>query len=423
MTLPELLAPAGNLEKLQAALLYGARAVYLGGPGLNLRAAPAHLPWDDVDRAVALATQAGAKVYYCLNAIVGQQALAGVEAQLERLAHIPVAALIVADPGVVHLARRRLPHVPLHLSTQASTMNAAALAFWQDQGVRRVNLARELSARDMKALARANPGVELEVFVHGAMCLAVSGHCLLSSWLRDRSGNRGDCCHPCRFDYRPFPGAMPSVRLDVEEALRPGEVTWEIEQSQGFSQLFAPMDLCLVKYLPWFARQGFAALKIEGRMKSPLYVAQVVDVYATALADVAAGHFRPAVYLEELARAATRPLGSGFFLGHGHDGGTARRRTFFEGRPALAAPLAAKVLEPLGPGRWRIQAKGRFQATDSLELMLPGLRRPALPPGSYALEDESGARLDVLHPGCHAVLRADEDQLRSGIFIRRTQEI
>ena len=139
--------------------------------------------------------------------------------------------------------------------------------------------------------------MEAEVFVHGAMCLAVSGRCLLSAWLTGRSGNRGECCHPCRFEYRPRPGSS----LEVEERLRPGETTWEVEELDGFSMMFAPEDLCLVKYVPALVRLGVAALKVEGRMKSPLYVAQVTDVYRTALDDLAAGRFRPRLYLSELA--------------------------------------------------------------------------------------------------------------------------
>ncbi len=420
--LPELLAPAGNLEKLAAALTYGADAVYLGGPGLNLRAANAHMSWEQVAQAVSQAHAAGARVYYCLNALPLPGELPRVTEHLERLADMPhrVDGLIAADPGVMSMARRRLPHVPLHVSTQASTMNPAAAMAWHDMGASRVNLARELELGDMRALMRTLrdecPELETEVFVHGAMCLAVSGRCLLSAWLTGRSGNQGTCCHPCRFEYRPAPGA--SLRLDVEEKLRPGETTWEVEEQQGYSMMFAPEDLCLVKYVPALARLGVAALKIEGRMKSPLYVAQVADVYRTALDDFGAGRFRPGLYLAELALASTRAMGSGLFLPGARR--TGRRARYFEGVPALFSHVVGKVLERIGPDSWRIGCRGRWQAGRSVQAMLPGLRRPELP--AYALENESGGRLDVLNPGLTAVLRCDTDLLRPGIFLRAAPE-
>jgi len=417
--LPELLAPAGNLEKLAAALAYGADAVYLGGPGLNLRAANARMSWEEVASAVAQAHATGARAYYCLNATPLPGEMGQVAEHLERLADLPgegIDGLIVADPGVMALARRKLPRVPLHVSTQASTMNPAAAMAWSDMGASRVNLARELELRDVRELVcelrRDCPRLETEVFVHGAMCLAVSGRCLLSSWLTGRSGNRGECCHPCRFEYRPMPGA--AWRMEVEERLRPGQLTWEIEEQDGFSQMFAPEDQCLVKYVPFLARLGVAALKIEGRMKSALYVAQVVDVYRTALDDFATGRFRPGLYLAELALASTRPMGSGLFLPGARR--TGRRVRYFEGVPALGSAVLARVQERLGPEKHLISCRSRWTADSPVQAMLPGLRRPDLP--QYALETEDGVRLDEVHPGIRAVLRCESDSLRPGIFLR-----
>ncbi|EMG35974.1 collagenase-like protease [Desulfocurvibacter africanus PCS] len=421
--LPELLAPAGNLEKLAAALTYGADAVYLGGPGLNLRAANAHMSWEQVAAAVAQAHAAGARVYYCLNALPMPGDLPHLAEHLERLADMlagGVDGIIAADPGVMAMSRRRLPHVPLHVSTQASTMNPAAAMAWHDMGASRVNLARELELGDMRSLMRTLrkecPELETEVFVHGAMCLAISGRCLLSAWLTGRSGNQGTCCHPCRFEYKPAPGA--ALRLEVEEKLRPGETTWEIEEQQDFSMMFAPEDLCLIKYVPALVRLGVAALKIEGRMKSPLYVAQVVDVYRTALDDFGAGRFRPGLYLTELALASTRPMGSGLFLPGARKAG--RRARYFDGVPALSSNVLAKVQERLGPDSWRIGCRGRWTSGRRVQAMLPGLRRPELP--AYALETGEGGRLEVLNPGLTAVLRCESDLLRPGIFLRAAPE-
>ncbi len=411
---PELLAPAGNLEKLAAALAYGADAVYLGGPGFNLRAASARMSWEQVEAAVAQAHAAKARVYFCLNAMPLPRELPKVAEHLDRLSAIPVDGLIAADAGVMAMARRRMPHVPLHVSTQASTMSHAAAMAWRDMGASRVNLARELELPDIRALMHGLreecPDMEAEVFVHGAMCLAVSGRCLLSAWLTGRSGNRGECCHPCRFEYRPRPGSS----LEVEERLRPGETTWEVEELDGFSMMFAPEDLCLVKYVPALVRLGVAALKVEGRMKSPLYVAQVTDVYRTALDDLAAGRFRPRLYLSELALASTRPMGTGLFLPGACKSG--RRARYFDGLPPLGSHVLAKVEKQIGPDAWRLSSRGRWRAGATVQAMLPGLRRPELP--GHALETEDGSRIDVLNPGLPAVLRCEADFLRPGIFLR-----
>ena len=410
--MPELLAPAGNLEKLATALRYGANAVYLGGPGLNLRATAAHLSWDGVAQGIDLAHQQTAKAYVTLNALPRQRDLPLLRDIVARLADLQPApdALIVADPGVFDLVREQLPDVPIHVSTQAGTLNSAAARAWAKRGAARVNLGRELDLRDIRGIVQDAPGLELEAFVRGAQCMAIAGTCLMSAWLTERSGNLGTCSHPCRYDYRPLPGSTM-----VEEALRPDQPCWEVEASAAdFGRMFAPQDLGLIKFLPWFCRLGVHGLKIECRMKSTLYVAQVTDVYATALADFAAGTYRPQLYLAELARAATRPFGSGFFL----PGGTSRRRTYVQGRDEIIAPVAAKILEPLGHGAWAIEARGKFSVTDGLELMMPGLQRPPLPAGAFALETDAGLAVETLHPGQRGVMKT-EAELEEGIFVRK----
>lgn len=211
--LPELLVPAGGREQLEAAILYGADAVYMGGPELSLRTACEGFSGEELGLAVADAHTAGVRVYYCLNAMPYDAQLSAVEAALERLPEMGVDGLIAADPGVIWLAKKHCPSVPLHLSTQAHSVNGAAVAFWREAGVERINLARELGFKQIRALAEAFPGVDFEVFVHGAMCLALSGHCLLSAWVNNRPANQGRCTQPCRFEYR-------GLSLLVEEQKR-----------------------------------------------------------------------------------------------------------------------------------------------------------------------------------------------------------
>ncbi|MBN2232798.1 MAG: U32 family peptidase [Deltaproteobacteria bacterium] len=267
---PELLAPAGNREKLETAVAFGADAVYFGADRFNLRRQADNFTPADIAVAVDFCRRHGVRAYLALNSFVRPDDLVAVAALLAALEAPLPDAFIVADPGVLRLCRERLPHVSLHLSTQANTTNHGAAAFWRDAGVRRINLARELSLADIDSIRRRVPDIELEVFVHGAMCMAVSGRCLLSAFLAGRDANRGDCAQPCRW------------RWAVAEAGRPGEFFPLVEAGDG-SFIFNSRDLCLLEYLPALCAAGVDSLKIEGRMKSVHYLAVVVRTYRQAL--------------------------------------------------------------------------------------------------------------------------------------------
>lgn len=395
MNQPELLAPAGSPEKLQAAVDYGADAVYCGGATTSLRAPQTGFDAQALAAGVAYAHAHGTKVYYCLNAIARPGSMEAVHADLAMLEGLAAQpdGLIIADPGVFALARREVPHMDVHISTQANTANAVAARFWADAGATRVNLARELSAREIRAIRHTVPDMELEVFVHGAMCMAVSGRCFLSDWLTDRSGNAGVCAQPCRYEYRP---------IAFEEELRPGQTTWEVAEDEGYTKFFAAEDLCLVKYLAWFVKNRIDCIKLEGRMKSPLYVVQVTDVYRTALDDLARGHFRPGLYAAELAAAGSRVYSSGFFLGE-----ASRRRTWDYSATHPHKPVVARVAEVLSPGRYRVQVRAQWQAGAAVEAMEPGLKRPPLP--GYTLLDTGGTPVGVRNPGQEALLAVEGD--------------
>ena len=401
---PELLAPAGTPEMLATALTYGADAVYLGGPGPNLRAKGSGFGAEDLAEAFRLIHSQGRRGYLCLNAFPGERELCSVRASLELVAALPPEAaphaLIVADPGVLRLARQLAPALPLHLSTQANTANSEALAFWQEQGVQRVNLARETdfsSLRRLAAAARARGGPELEVFVHGAQCMALSGRCLLSAWLNQRSANMGLCTHPCRYEYRP---------LRLEERTRPGEWLWELQEHDGFSEVLAAEDLCLLPYLRGLVAQGLAALKIEGRTKSEGHLARVLDPYRGALDSLArSGRFDPRPCLDELLPTAKRPLSSGLFLPKG-------RRRLLQG-PVGGSVVVGKVLAG-GDGRYDVAVRAPWSADVVVRVLQPGLRRPIL--AGYVLEDALGARLERSHPGLGVRLRC-ETALRPGWFL------
>lgn len=402
--LPELLVPAADPDKLETALFYGADAVYVGGQALNLRAKSGGFSFAALRQAVATAHSRQAKVYFALNLLAWEEHLPDVARYLDELADSGVDGVIIADPGVVAMAARRIPHVPVHLSTQANTSNSASASFWRDQGVRRVNLARELGARRIRAVVRNVRDLEVEVFVHGAMCMAISGRCLLSAHVNARAANQGLCTHPCRFDYK-----ITALRL--EERLRPGRDMWELVEEDAYTQIMGAEDLCLVKYLRWFQRVGVHSLKIEGRMKTTSYLAQVTDVYRTALNDLVTNTFRPALYLDELRQAATRPLGTGFF--------TPVRHSLVQPLPRQQRKnVVAHVLAERGPGVWSVDIKHRFHGTDALEILSPGLRRPVLAAGAYGVEKDDGSRVHDVHSGLRLILRCDHPDLRPGIFLR-----
>ena len=403
---PEILAPAGGREQLEAALLYGADAVYLGGNTLSLRAKCRGFDDSALREAVELVHRAGKRLYYCLNAMPGDEHFPAVEAQLEALPELGVDGLIAADPGVIHLSRRLCPGIELHLSTQAHSVNSAAVEFWKEQGVKRINLARELGRDSMKRMISRFPGMDFEVFVHGAMCLSLSGHCLISEWANRRHANLGLCTQPCRFEYR-------GLRLTVEEGIRRDGPFLEIQEGEDFSAFWAPIDLCLVRWMGELAAMGPAALKIEGRTKSGGYVAQVTDVYRTALdsaLNLPAEAFEPERFLDELFHTASRPLCSGFYLPERE----------VEAVPAdfRARPVVARVLGPAENGGWRVQVRSPWESTQDASVLLPGMRRPLLKAGSYVLENHRGERTDRLNPGMDGVLYCQCEAMPEGVYIR-----
>ena len=415
---PELLVPAGDMEKFRTAVLYGADAVYLGGMTGNLRAASKGFSPTELREATGIAAAHNVKIYYCLNALPFEHDMPAMPQAVEAAADAGIHAFIVADPGVMRIAQRYAPKIPLHISTQANTTNAEAVRFWTDAGASRVVLARELPHREIRAIREQLPKTELETFIHGAMCLAVSGQCLLSAWLNNRPANLGRCTQPCRFEYRVTDTDFPPS-FTLEEALRPEKSLWTVRQDEDFAALFAPDDLCLLPFLPWFVKNRISALKIEGRTKGAAYVAHVTDAYRAALdaAKASATTGDPFIFREflpDLLRAASRPLSTGFFLS---------RRRVVSGK-AAPRPLVAKILEPLDTAKnaWAVTVMGKWDESRPAELMLPGMRRPLLRPGTYALENHRGERTGNAASGTHAVLYADAPGIMPGVFVRECLE-
>lgn len=306
MTKPELLAPAGNLEKLKTAINFGADAVYLGGNKLNLRAFANNFNNDELKEGIEFAHKRGKKVYVTLNVFPHNEDLDGLEEYLIELNNLNVDAIIVSDPGIIMTAKEVVKDLELHLSTQSNNVNWKSALFWHKQGIRRIVLARELSLKQIKEIRNKLPeSCELEAFVHGSMCMSYSGRCLLSNYMTGRDANRGGCAQPCRYKYY------------LMEEKRPGEYFPVFEDEKG-TYIMNSKDLCMIEHIPELMESGITSFKIEGRMKSSFYVATVVKAYREAIDEY---YKNPKEYkfkekwINILKMASHRQYHTGFYFG------------------------------------------------------------------------------------------------------------
>ena len=306
MIKPEILAPAGNLEKLITAINFGADAVYLGGNKLNLRAFADNFGAEELKQGIDYAHSRGKKVYVTLNVFPHNDDLNGLEEYLLELKAFGIDAIIVSDPGIIMTAREVVPDLEIHLSTQANNVNYKSAIFWHKQGVKRIVLARELSLEEIKGIRAKLPlDCELEAFVHGAMCMSYSGRCLLSNYMTGRDANRGACAQPCRYKYY------------LMEEKRPGEY-YQINEDDKGTYIMNSKDLCMIEHIPELVQSGIVSFKIEGRMKSSYYVATAVKAYREALD---AYFENPETYefqqkwMDCLIKASHRRYSTGFYFG------------------------------------------------------------------------------------------------------------
>lgn len=319
---PELLVPAGNYAKFETALRYGADAVYLSGKRFGMRAAADNFSPEEIERAVAAAHEKGAKVYVTVNTMPRSDEYPALGDYIEYLDRVGVDALIIADLGVLALARQRAKHTEYHISTQAGAVSYADCNEWHRLGASRVVLARELSLEDIKVI-RQNipPELELEVFVHGSMCVSWSGRCLLSAALTDRDSNRGMCAQPCRWNYKLHAArdraeeSEAAPRFEIEEEARPGQ-RFPVEEDELGTFVMSSKDLCMIEHVPELCDAGISSFKIEGRMKSAYYAAVTANAYRIAIDRYAAEGadyvFDPAL-LRELESVSHREYSTGYF--------------------------------------------------------------------------------------------------------------
>ena len=302
----ELLSPAGNLEKLKTAIIYGADAVYIGGEAFSLRAAADNFDADTMTEGLKFAHDRGRKVYVAVNIFPHNADLKSLPAYIKNLYELGVDAVLVSDPGVFSIVREAAPDLEIHISTQANNVNYKSAEFWHKLGAKRIVLARELSLREIKEIRDNVPDdLELEAFVHGSMCISYSGRCLLSNYMTYRDSNRGLCAHPCRYKY------------SLVEEKRPNQYFPVFEDEHG-TYILNSHDLCMIEHIPEVVESGITSLKIEGRMKSAYYTAVVTKAYREAidsyLNDKENYRVNPK-WLEEVSKASHRDFSTGFYFG------------------------------------------------------------------------------------------------------------
>ena len=307
MKIPELLVPANNIDVLKVAVVYGADAVYIGGEAFGLRSGAKNATLDELKEGVAFAHAHRVKVYITANILAHDRDLEGIRKYFHDLKEVKPDALIISDPGVVMIAKQVCPEIDIHISTQANNTNYETYLFWWQMGAKRVVAARELSLEELTEIrAQVPEELEIEVFCHGAMCISYSGRCLLSNFLTGRDANQGSCTHPCRWKY------------SVVEETRPGEY-FPVEENERGTFIFNSKDLCMIDHLPDLLETGIDSLKIEGRMKTALYVATVTRAYRLALDALSEGkdvyEAHREWYRSEVGKCTHRPYSTGFFYG------------------------------------------------------------------------------------------------------------
>lgn len=401
----ELLAPVGNREKLEIAIHYGADAVYLGGQDFSLRNFSGNFSLPEMDEAVKYAHSKNVKVFVACNIYSRNEEQDKIADYLKSIGEIKPDAIILADPGIINMALDLIPEVDIHLSTQANTTNYNNALFWKKLGIKRVNVARELPLSDIKTIAEKSD-MEVEAFVHGAMCISYSGRCLLSSFLTKRDANRGQCSHPCRWKY------------SVIEEQRPGEIHPLMEDSRG-SYIFNSKDLCMIEHIPELINAGISSLKIEGRMKGINYLASAVKIFRDAIDS---WYDNPEIYttkpewVEELSHVNNREYCTGFFFGHPKE----TTPNYEDRKPATIHRFTGKVLENVGPNQVKIGVRNRIRIGDDVEVLMPC--GPPVKDTVLEIINKKNETVDVAQPNSEAVITF-HNNFQKNDLIRNSEEI
>ncbi len=359
MKKPELLIPASSLEVLKTAVMFGADAVYIGGDAFGLRAKAKNFSPEEMKEGIEFAHAHGVKVHVTVNILAHNYDLDGVETYLHELKELKPDALIIADPGIFMKARRICPEIDIHVSTQANNTNYETYNFWHDLGAKRVVAARELSLREIKEITSRIPeDLEMECFIHGAMCISYSGRCLLSNYFTGRDANKGACTHPCRWKY------------SVVEEKRPGEYLPVYENERG-TYIFNSKDLCMIEHIPEMVDAGIDSCKIEGRMKTALYVATVARTYRKAIDDFfeAEEKYRENMpwYLDQISKCTYRQFTTGFYFGKPSD-----EAQIYDNNTYVNEYIYLGIVNEIdNRGYAKFEQRNKFSVGDDIEIMKP----------------------------------------------------
>ncbi len=379
MRKPELLVPAGSLEVLKTAVIFGADAVYIGGEAFGLRAKAKNFTSEEMAEGIAYAHAHGVRVHVTANILAHNCDLEGARAYFGELKELKPDALIIADPGMFVLAKEICPEIDIHVSTQANNTNYMTCRFWYEQGAKRVVLARELSLREIKEIRENIPeDMEIESFIHGAMCISYSGRCLLSSYFTGRDANHGACTHPCRWKYA------------VVEEKRPGEYLPVYENERG-TYIFNSKDLCMVGHIPEMIDAGIDSFKIEGRMKTALYVATVARTYRKAIDDYMESEEKYAANMEwyraEISKCTYRQFTTGFYFGRPDENTQIYDNNTYVNESVYLGTVEAVTDD----GCARIMQRNKFCVGDRIEIMRPDGRNT--PVEVLAMYNEEGEEI------------------------------
>lgn len=355
---PELLIPASSLEVLKTAVIFGADAVYIGGEAFGLRAKAKNFSKDDMREGIAFAHEHGAKVHVTVNILAHNDDLPGVEEYLKELKELKPDALIIADPAIFEMAKEICPDIERHISTQANNTNYGTYLFWWKQGAKRVVTARELSLKEIREIREKIPEeMEIESFIHGAMCISYSGRCLLSNYFTGRDANQGACTHPCRWKYA------------VVEEKRPGEYLPVYENERG-TYIFNSKDLCMIEHIPEMIDAGIDSFKIEGRMKTALYVATVARTYRKAIDDYLENPDKYEAnmpwYLDQISNCTYRQFTTGFYFGKPDE-----EAQIYDNNTYIREYTYLGIIGGERDGLYRIEQRNKFSVGETIEIMKP----------------------------------------------------
>ena len=407
MKRPEILSPAGNFEKMKAAILYGADAVYLSGQIFGMRAAADNFSIDELKEAVSYAHERGVKIYLTVNTMPRENEYEALKEYFKALKEVKPDALIIADIGVLMLAREMLPEIDIHISTQANSVSAADCKAWYALGAKRIVLARELTLEEIKAIKASIPEeLEIECFIHGSMCISYSGRCLLSGHIIGRDGNRGMCAQPCRWNFKMH-------KYEIEEEKRPFE-RLPVEEYDGETFIMASRDTCTIEHIPELVEAGIDSFKIEGRMKSAYYTAVVTNTYKMALDSYFSGEYKydPAWY-RELESVSHRDYATGYYFSDSHlDANTSEINGYIKDK----AYLAMAVSYDAEKGEAFFTQRNKMCFGDNIELLTPG--KVGIPLVAGELFDEEHNPIEsTCHPYMNFYMKVPFE-IKAGDIIR-----